>query len=672
MGLVRSIFITVVFYLGIKTSMAASTIDNQFFFNQHSHIYQSIAERLQDSIGQQEGKPVLPGKDGVYGGPNFIGFRKHFSWTDFSVEWRRDLAPDLFHDSRYVVTDKITLRVEAYPLIKGLRDQNKLNITDKALAGFVGLSFEREIRLAHFSSTFEEGLIIDINSIPLILMGPDLRGKRTLAPGEVWNQNDRFVFNAHGLTNMPVNPYMAIAAGGSIQVSRIFSVEIWKSEEDQQLKLSFKKEKEISTLGILGLYAQFFKALKIKLFQVELQYSFEEQMIAHMSLSSGDQEALIASDFELREFIRGKFDNHHTLIPYQVALEVRKMEKLSSRIDFLLFHGEKNAETEMVEIIKDQKKTTYFGHQFFKSKNKQGIWSFLWGVVFDWAFQTTSQKVARVEEKRGDRIEYESAFNVIQNKDKYTISKDKENFSISFSHFWRLQKWKKIGKHKEKKRWGNRIHNFIPDSKVLQNGVKTGLVVPPLKLMVSQVVNPKGVIYFNQLKINDVYGLIKKVCQNKDRRRYFRFLSFFNRCKRGLKKNFKRYTKELSNSSHYKSDFRACRSRVKKSSFHLRFRLIRNCLYEKKRLERGSFEGKVPLWRFKSFVDQLAIELKNLDFLKAFFGANGLFIHNKLEAFNRYGHPILFYKKQGQFKGTGLIQRRLIEDNLQAQASINP
>jgi hypothetical protein len=103
----------------------------------NNNLYQQILDEMNleyEHIGQREAARVL-GNSGasVTGGLNSIGFSYKRPFIDFSISADRNLAPDIFDDKRWIVTDKFSIYIDASKVMGNLKNQKIIDISDKNL-----------------------------------------------------------------------------------------------------------------------------------------------------------------------------------------------------------------------------------------------------------------------------------------------------------------------------------------------------------------------------------------------------------------------------------------------------------------------------------------------------------------------------------------------------------
>ena len=118
--------------------------------SQDTDLYQQIADEFNltyEEIGKREALRVLANNSlTVTGGLNSIGFSYKKPFINFGVSVDRNLAPDLFDDKRWIVTDTFTVDIDASRVFGSLRDSGAIDMSNENLAGFAGIVFKRKFK----------------------------------------------------------------------------------------------------------------------------------------------------------------------------------------------------------------------------------------------------------------------------------------------------------------------------------------------------------------------------------------------------------------------------------------------------------------------------------------------------------------------------------------------
>jgi len=101
----------------------------------------------------------------IWGGVNHIGLDFSKKFLDFSVSFRRQVAPDLFHDERYIVTDIMDIYIDASTFFEKLKASGQIEVPDQFLKAVAGLTFKRSYRFNHFADNYRDALTLNLDKL---------------------------------------------------------------------------------------------------------------------------------------------------------------------------------------------------------------------------------------------------------------------------------------------------------------------------------------------------------------------------------------------------------------------------------------------------------------------------------------------------------------------------
>ena len=160
------------FFIGNADAFAPKTLTvknmaglGSYFFNgnpgiQEGAIYKKIKKKFENNyekIGYREIKKSQNG-NGLRAGINHIGMVYSSDFTDFSVYLKREFAPDLFDDERYIVIDNFDIYIDAQKVLKNLKDADVIDMTKAQYDAYGSIGFKRSYRYIYFADSFEDAL----------------------------------------------------------------------------------------------------------------------------------------------------------------------------------------------------------------------------------------------------------------------------------------------------------------------------------------------------------------------------------------------------------------------------------------------------------------------------------------------------------------------------------
>ena len=228
----------------------------------------------------------------IWGGVNHIGLDYSKDFLDFSVSMRRQVAPDLFHDERYIVTDIMDIYVNASKLFEKCRDNGSIDISDEQLKAIAGLTFKRSYRFNHFADNYQDALTLNLNRLFFSFTYFRSKNFLRLNPGEFITKEDYLGVYAGLASHLPVGHGFSAHLGALAKYERVGKVEIYSPLEDEKtdseddLRINYERF-TASNLGITaGLTGDFLRLLRLTLFQYDFSYTLEKKYKTFLNFSN--------------------------------------------------------------------------------------------------------------------------------------------------------------------------------------------------------------------------------------------------------------------------------------------------------------------------------------------------------------------------------------------------
>ncbi len=644
-------------------------------------IYEQIAEALEKeykNIGDREARRLLQNKDlSIVGGLNSIGINYSKPFVDFSYVLDRRIEPEL-GTSRWMVTDTMSVLVDASKIFGRLKNDGKIDLTEKNLNAMAGLVFKRSFTYVHFALSYEDGLMRDFEKLffPFKYFGPNKI--KTLGNEESLIREDSISITVGGIASAPLYEGITGMAGVLARFNRLTKTEVFghkNSDTDPNLAFSFSFEKTQSTnvKASAIIQADFLKLLRMTLFSYDFTYSVEKSYKIFLKFKYEDLERIQDGSVvsrELQTLLRNQEPNVQNLAKYVVSEETRNTYLKKSKLGILLFGRSKEAKTTQVGIVKDGIEKKFFKHNFEKVKYTDDLVSRLVSSVL---FRLTDTEMgaskAFIETKKVS-MEYESEKNLLE-ENKNVDVKDGEKLTIALSTEVVATKTTGNFARSAKEKALFYLDHFSGVNPIIVNLVQDDQVRGPLSLSGSYKVGRDGILHLNNLSVQEVYDSFEALCDEYPKNRFLNFRNLFNLCENQLQKQYLKYFTDLH---HTKVDGDMASSCIKKSKKYFLFpskkrAFIKNCLANNTLKEVEEYTV-IPLMSLRNLLDEVQTKsYSKIDYYNLF-GVQNIFFHGSLQATTPDGNSFVNYFNEGAFKGLGLIDDYMRRENMRFPASV--
>lgn len=649
---------------------------------EQSPIYQEILDELKstyEQIGQRQADRIANGNSDLnwIGDLNTIGLHYQKSFVDFQIYVRRQLAPDLFDDTRWIVNDEFTIEVDASKLLGNLHQMDEIDISATNFGAYAGVTFRRTYKYVHFANSYQDGLTTKLDRLFLSFLKFRQLEFFKLEPYEIIKKEDYLSFNAGGVITGPIYGNITGSIGAIAEYERLAKLNVQRvgpednPREGELIRVSYEKSKGIRAGLSASIQADFLALLRITLFSFDFSYKLSESHKVYLSLARGDLEKLKGENTfatNVIKLIKGQKYDLNVLANHIVSQETRKTEDINSKYQVLIFGGTRDQQTQQIEVLSQGVLQTFFRHTFEKVSFNENIFKRLLNIVakafLDWDLMVdkTYQDIKTM------RFEYEAVKDLLKEKRDLPIE-EKENFTISFGREFFAAKTTGSSGHKKS------AVTILSDYSSLESGViqmlEQDIVRGPLTVKTRFQMGKPAIDYFNKLDRNMAYDYIASLCDAKPKGFFAWFRSLFGGCKNTLQKRFDKYFTELNLDAVQAASVASCKSQVRRRSFFLRRKLLKKCLITSAQRKQSLVGKQIPLWRLKSFLQKLYEESQNKVDMYSFFGLGHFFVFGSLNAQTSNGTSFVTHFREGNFQGLGVVETHLRSGGLRAPASID-
>lgn len=633
-------------------------------------LYQQIFDQLgveYETIGRRQAALALNNRGGfTIDGINNIGYSFHQDFADFKISLNRQLAPDLFDDTRWIVTDTFDVYIDASILLSNLKNQEIIDITEQNLALFGGVQFKRTYTFTHFAPSYEDGLVLDLNK--LFFAFKPFRAKSFLTDMgdyEFITKEDSLSVRAGGFVSAPIYSGLSASAGVLARYEKVAKSEIMAVGPDDAPKQGerFRISFETSTSAELGaaarINADFLGILKLTLLSYDFSYTATESHTINLSLFESDIDRIETDDAysaALDQVLKHRTADVDLLANNIVSEEYRRKEKISSKYAILILGGTREQETEQVKVVKEGKETNFFRHNSYRVSFTQNIFSRLMHELvkkylgLSSIINKSSQDALRV------RMSYESERNIVASKEDFDVAST-DSMSMSFSRELYIAKTSKTFKSTK-----NKIVDLLADTGGVDplaiSWVEADQLVGPMTLKSELKVRHEAIAHFNALTYNNAFDYAHDVCGGQPKTIWEKFRSLFGGCNYQMQKAWNNYYTELTHNDMTSSTYKSCETGKTKWwwSSRKKAEVQKACMLLLTQKEPDQIGKQIPLWRLKDFAEGLHRYSKHkLDFYN-YFGLPNVFLYGNFDATTAVGGAYKANFSEGKFQGLGVIE----------------
>lgn len=642
------------------------------YLDQH---HQRIAERQLRQV--EEGRGLQ-----VWGDLNHVGLRFSKGFGDFSIELKREVAPDLFDDERWLVTDTFDITIDASHVLSRLKNEEVIDISEKNLALFAGLTFKRTYTHVHFADTYEKALGFNLDKLFFTFKSFRDTQIYQLAPFEFIKKEDSFSLQAGGLASVPVTTGLAAHVGALLKYQKLAETTVQgvspdeATYEGERLRFSSEKSKEL-TLGVTGgIVADFLGLLQVSLLKFDFSYSLKESYKIYLSLSQNDISEFLENE-ELRSRMASLLKHQKVaqskLAPYLVSEEQRKLETSRFKYNLLLKEGLRDLKTEHISIAKDGVEHSFFRHNYERSTSVQNIFSRLFHELVKGALKVSSIINKSRYETDKVRVEYRHQRNLMQTKEDLILGNG-PHLSVNFMKDYYAFKVKK----QDQKKVLNFLDHFSGADPLLADQIERGLLEGSLNVQTTFSLNEDALRYFHELSVSQVYDVIDDSCKA-GRTGIKGWLSgLLKICERTLKKAYDQYDKERRFQDYTGELYKSCQSDLKvyqKGKRWLSSRRKRSfldsCLQRKSIKSLQDSLEEVPVWQLARLMRTLEKNVPSKVHHYQLFGYKNVHIHGSLSGIKKDGRLLEHHFREGIFKGLGTVSNSMKSLGLRSSANLN-
>lgn len=572
-----------------------------------------------EAIGQAEVDRILGDRDIGGGVLNFSGFSWYKPMANFEIRANRELSPEIYSD-KWIVHDSFTIYIDAATLLTNLRSEGTIEITDKALALFVGLNFTRKYHYFHFASTYEKGLTSDFSKLFLSFtkFNPDALFK--LKGSEIVKREDQLQMSAKGALSIPLATGLTLGAAASASLAYKNEFAYQHIEGPESMRLSLESELKATAGSELAIKLDFFGVLQATLLSHELEYELTKSNKTYLAFND-DQLNEIKNKPEkllnLKKYIKGQ-TSVNELKEFLISTEQREKENLKSKFGFLLFGNIRKKAKEQIKIIKNDVEKIFYKTHSESVTYIQSLMSRLFSNLLYRVFKFEKVVANKAELSKKLSLEYE------RTKELGHRVVSEESLSIGLTQSFRANSLSKKS-YREKTNKHLRLLTNIDSS--FEKKINDKKILGPVYISANIEFTTKALETFNQLELKAALTSIFNICkvdkelwpillEESSRRRAFR--ERLDKTLRCAKTSIKRYIEYMDDLAKYKS---------------------------------------ISIEKFERFLGYIFKQSDSYQQLVPFFGEENVFIHGQFQGMTNKKMPFQMFFKDGLFQEFGVIDR---------------
>jgi hypothetical protein len=643
-------------------------------------LYQQIANEFHleyENIGKREAARVIAGNGlSITGGLNSIGFSYKKPFINFGVSVDRNLAPDLFDDKRWIVTDTFTVDIDASKVLGGLKDEGAIDMSQENLAAFAGVVFKRKFTWVHYAANYNDGLMGHFEKLFMPFNALSFSNIAKLDPNEMIFKEDSISLKAGGVVSAPLYTGITGMAGVLAKFAKLSRVEVI-SLANQKLQVTAEKTKVVTTGASLAIQADFLKILRMTLLSYDFSYELESSYKMYLNINQSAISGIDAGSplaMELQQILKNREGDLDVLAPYIISEEKRVSQAIAHKYNFLLLGGQKSSKTQQIEITTDGRVKSFFRHYYEKMKYTENLTSRLFASFI---YAITSVDISATQmasDTKKVSIEYDSNKNLLEQRESIDIgvkSLSEQKLSMTFTSDFKTQKTSGSSGKKYRERAKFILERFSGVDPLAINMIDSGLLKAPFHVEGKYQVNIDGIRYFNNQSVAMIFDHFDGLCDEYPKTSFISFRNLFDNCRRSLQNDYIDYYKDLSHDRVSSEDIEKCESKSKKYFlFPSKKRAyIKNCLSQVNKLDIQEWVN-VPLWPLKNLSSNIVNNSYSKVHFFNLFGVQNVFFFGTFDAVTAQGGAFTTSFHEGAFKGLGAVDHYMRIENLRAPSSV--
>jgi hypothetical protein len=564
------------------------------------------------------------------GETNFSGLSWQKPMGSFDLNIDRQVTPDTVMPGRWLVSDELKIKVQATTLLDQLNDSELLDMTEKEIQAFAGLTFERTYTTHHFASSYLNGLKSDFTRLflPFLNFGPEAAWR--MSEGMIQKRHDKWSLNVQGAVKTPLGQGFSLGGGLSLARTHESTLSLVhlepKSTEDDIFEFNVTVANNTDFGAHINLQQDFLKALNLTLFAGSLEFNRAASQNFALRFKQPHQNMIYSAPHLIKEW-KQLFTTYSPKItylePFVLRMDESTTEGSKKQWQFLVFHSLKKTKLEHVRIIKDNDVKVFFKSYAESIKTLKSLKQEIFNSELLKKFKLGNSDKAPTVMTRQLEIEYEATTAQSFDPKKMSIQEPQEFFMRVGFQFQTSQK----SFTEQKKRVKAALLKFLERFTNLPAEVKTGFQEGNLggttQIQASLDFNHQALDYFHALSYEKRLDLYLDLCRIK-KKEAWKKLPPYQVKREGL----------LAFKAKCVSDLLS---------------------WQKAYLDHYQEFKRYDLFYLKKITQKILKKAKNINVFKDFFGDH-IYLMGQIKSQTASGIPYENYFQGGQYLGQGVIE----------------
>lgn len=640
----------------------------------YSDIYSQILGSYQstyDSLGQRLSSEAI--NNGLFGGTNMIGWKHANDFSSFKILFNRSIAPDLFSDTGYIVNDEMIIEIDIAKFLNQLKSDSQINISDKNLLAYTGLTFKRTFRYNHFAQSLEDGLQTSYDKLFFIFSYFNSQKFNSLSDYDYITKEDSFELSAGAMATSPITSYLNAGVGALASAVKKTSATIQKlgpddsKEAGEFVRITSEEESQIKAQVNAVLLLDVFKLLNMTLLRYDYEYERTKSYKVYLSLYEDDMSNSQKLD-EVDKILKFKYFKSDLLAENLKSEEIRESEFKQSKYLAFIWGGLRNSLTEITEILKEGVIYRFFTHNYEKLSYTENLFSKILSTILGKLIGFNQLATNTEVDSYNSSINYESNENILDNKKDFNIFSDNV-LTIEMGKKFSIYAGSKLKQNKIQSKVLDHLENRAVNVSKINTVLASNKAYAPVDFSSTSTLDNNNIAHFMNKNSSDVFSILNSMCKEESKSIFSFFRSLFSNCKSKAYTSYNNFLKEWTTLNYSKEVYDDC---SKKYRFKYLFspnkkkEMISKCMEISNKNTIDYRLTTFPLWRFKDVVNNLNNNIDGINQLEALFGDFSVYGTLSMKLNNQSNYSTYF--KSGNYKGNILTQFQ-IENNLRAPAS---
>jgi len=618
-------------FKGSSTQKSTRTGEYNFATPLIDRVFDRMKDIYQQIGASQTGEILNSGYAlGVLNNPSFFW---QLPFGELKISVRRQVDPDVAHDTRFIVTDELIITVDAHTLLTNLKNEGLIEITDQFLGLYAGLEFRRVYRFSHLAENFVDGLTENYEYLFFPFLYFRSHKLRELNEYQFIERIDQISAEVGGALNYQVPIYAGISLNaqaafmyGYQNLTKVTLQMVGEEDEkiddfSARVNVSYERQKKTSSEFSIQLQLEFLNLLKKTFLQYEYDYSQTSSKRIDLSFKDEDINPDVNNSVmqELDKLFLGTSFHEDLLAPYQVKEEVRVKQNLGSKYTILFWKGMNDKETERVQTNQAGVLTNFFKHTFTKTMASQTLWQIILPKLFMQIFNVGALNQYKELDQRIYHLEYKSEEDLLVGKKRLKFDNNEKIFA-SFAIKYFANTFKSATHRKVK--MANLLRTYASVDSRITGWIDKNELMPPMDLNIKTAVTQTGIRYFNKKRVDLVRNDILVICKNES----------------AIKGT------DLLQRARSKSGYDNCVSHLDESYQNYYTKVL------------GSHYQNMPIHEFKVLLELFSRYISNKSDIERIFGKDNVFVFGKFSCKTKDGKNFVHHFKHGQLKSLGVIK----------------